>query len=73
MALLARLATVAEGGSYWPWDELRRRQPPEGLSQELGWLAERLSRRPDPSLPLVGTERSTCLAPTLSGLVLAKT
>jgi hypothetical protein len=32
-------------------DELRHRTPPEGLSHEEWWLAEKLSRRPTP-LPL---------------------
>lgn len=56
LVLLSRLATVADGVGYLHWDELRRRQPPEGLSHEHWWLAEKLSRRPTISLPLVGTD-----------------
>jgi Fic family protein len=55
LPMLSRLATAAEGDHYLHWDELRHRPPPEGLSHEQWWLAEKLSRRPTP-LPLLASE-----------------
>ena len=52
MPLLTRLATVVEGDRYLHWDELRHRPPPQGVSHEQWWLAEKLSRRRTP-LPLL--------------------
>ncbi len=49
--LLSRLASAAEGEGYLHWDELRHRPPPQGLTHEQWWLAEKLSRRRTP-LPL---------------------
>ena len=47
LPLLSRLASTAEVGErYMHWDELRNRTPPQGLSHEQWWLAEKLSRRP---------------------------
>ena len=48
--------SAAAGDRYLHWDELRHRPPPEGLSHEQWWLAEKLSRRPTP-LPLLATDR----------------
>lgn len=31
--------------SYWHWDELRRRKPPDGLTMEEWWLQQKLTRR----------------------------
>lgn len=55
LSLLSRLATTAAGDRYLHWDELRHRPPPEGLSHEQWWLAEKLSRRPTP-LPLLASD-----------------
>jgi Fic family protein len=55
LPMLSRLATAAEGDRYLHWDELRHRPPPEGLSHEQWWLAEKLSRRPTP-LPLLASD-----------------
>jgi hypothetical protein len=55
LPLLSRLASTAAGDRYLHWDELRHRPPPEGLSHEQWWLAEKLSRRPTP-LPLLATD-----------------
>jgi Fic family protein len=51
LPLLSRLASAAEGEGYLHWDELRHRPPPQGLTHEQWWLAEKLSRRRTP-LPL---------------------
>jgi len=55
LPLLTRLATVVEGDRYLHWDELRHRPPPQGLSHEQWWLAEKLSRRRTP-LPLLASD-----------------
>ncbi|SBO42637.1 Fic family protein [Cyanobium sp. NIES-981] len=55
LRLLAGLAGEASGDRYLHWDELRYRTPPEGLSHEQWWLAEKLSRRPTP-LPLLAAD-----------------
>jgi Fic family protein len=55
LPMLSRLATAADGDHYLHWDELRHRPPPEGLSHEQWWLAEKLSRRPTP-LPLLASD-----------------
>lgn len=55
LPLLSRLATMVEGDPYLHWDELRHRPPPEGLTHEQWWLAEKLSRRHTP-LPLRGSD-----------------
>jgi Fic family protein len=55
LPMLSRLATAAEGDRYLHWDDLRHRPPPEGLSHEQWWLAEKLSRRPTP-LPLLASD-----------------
>ncbi|MBM5818108.1 MAG: Fic family protein [Cyanobacteria bacterium K_Offshore_surface_m2_239] len=49
--LLTLLASEAAADRYLHWDELRHRTPPQGLSHEQWWLAEKLSRRPT-TLPL---------------------
>jgi Fic family protein len=42
------------GNRYLPWDELRRRQPPDGLTTEEWWLATKLARNGmQRTLPLV--------------------
>ena len=51
LPLLTLLASEAAGDRYLHWDQLRHRTPPQGLSHEQWWLAEKLSRRPTP-LPL---------------------
>jgi Fic family protein len=38
------VSATATGSRYLPWDELRHRQPPEGLTSEDWWLATKLSR-----------------------------
>jgi Fic family protein len=45
MAVLAQLAAATHGDRYLHWDELRHRSPPQGLSHEQWWLAEKLARR----------------------------
>lgn len=42
----ARLALHVAGGRYLHWDQLRRRNPPEGFSWEEWWLGVKLSRFP---------------------------
>lgn len=51
LPLLTQLASETAGDRYLHWDQLRYRTPPQGLSHEQWWLAEKLSRRPTP-LPL---------------------
>ena len=51
MAVLAQLAVATPGDRYLHWDELRHRPPPQGLSHEQWWLAEKLARR-GTSIPL---------------------
>lgn len=53
--LLSLLANGAETDPYLHWDELRHRTPPQGLSHEQWWLAEKLARRPTP-LPLLASD-----------------
>jgi Fic family protein len=53
--LLTLLASGAAADRYLHWDELRHRTPPQGLSHEQWWLAEKLSRRPTP-LPLLASD-----------------
>jgi Fic family protein len=55
LPMLSLLASEAAGDRYLHWDELRHRTPPQGLSHEQWWLAEKLSRRPTP-LPLLGSD-----------------
>ncbi|MFM7732016.1 MAG: Fic family protein, partial [Cyanobium sp.] len=55
LPLLSRLATEVEGERYLHWDELRHQPPPQGLSHEQWWLAEKLSRRRTP-LPLLASD-----------------
>jgi Fic family protein len=55
LPLLSRLATEATEDRYLHWDELRHRPPPQGLSHEQWWLAEKLSRRRTP-LPLLACD-----------------
>ena len=44
-------------GAYLHWDELRHRQPPDGLSHEQWWLALRLARQAlSQQLPLLDQE-----------------
>lgn len=51
MAVLAQLAVATPGDRYLHWDTLRHRPPPQGLSHEQWWLAEKLARR-GTSIPL---------------------
>jgi Fic family protein len=39
------VSATAAGSTYLPWDKLRHRQPPVGLSSEEWWLATKLARR----------------------------
>jgi hypothetical protein len=55
LSLLSLVASAAESDRYLHWDELRHRPPPQGLSHEQWWLAEKLSRRPTP-LPLLASD-----------------
>lgn len=43
--VLAHVSPTLPDGRYLPWDELRRREPPEGLSHEQWWAGMRLARR----------------------------
>ncbi len=45
MPVLKHLAAANQGDRYLHWDELRHRTPPQGLSHEQWWLAEKLARR----------------------------
>src|SRR5215471_17916250 len=38
------VSASAAGSRYLPWDQLRHRSPPEGLSSEDWWLAVKLAR-----------------------------
>ena len=58
LPLLSLLASEGPGEHYLHWDELRHRTPPQGLSHEQWWLAEKLSRRPTP-LPLQASDGQT--------------
>ena len=51
MPVLMQLAAATQGDRYLHWDELRHRQPPQGLSHGQWWLAEKLARR-GTSIPL---------------------
>jgi hypothetical protein len=55
LSLLSLMASAAESDRYLHWDELRHRPPPQGLSHEQWWLAEKLTRRPTP-LPLLASD-----------------
>ena len=55
LSLLSLVASAAESDRYLHWDELRHRSPPQGLSHEQWWLAEKLTRRPTP-LPLLASD-----------------
>ena len=55
VALFADAAPLDEKGRYLPWDEVRHRQPPEGLSPRLNWLRMVMPRRGgSQTLPLRG-------------------
>lgn len=59
MPVLAQLAVGRQGDRYLHWDELRHRPPPQGLSHEQWWLAEKLSRRGTGTpLPLLSSDGS---------------
>ena len=51
MPVLTQLAAATQVDRYLHWDELRHRQPPQGLSHGQWWLAEKLARR-GTSIPL---------------------
>jgi Fic family protein len=69
MPVLAQLAVARQGDRYLHWDELRHRPPPQGLSHEQWWLAEKLSRRSASTpLPLLSSDGSPfwfCQPPSL--------
>lgn len=59
MPVLAQLAASSRGDRYFHWDDLRRREPPQGLNHEQWWLAEKLSRQASGlPLPLLSSEGS---------------
>jgi len=59
MPVLAQLAAATQGDRYLHWDELRHRPPPQGLSHEQWWLAEKLVRRGTGTpLPLLSSDGS---------------
>lgn len=47
VALLQYSDAGRDDGRYLPWDELRRRKPPAGLTVEEWWLATKFRRRQD--------------------------
>jgi Fic family protein len=59
MPVLVQLAAATQGDRYLHWDELRHRPPPQGLSHEQWWLAEKLARRgTGTTLPLLSSDGS---------------
>jgi Fic family protein len=57
MPVLAQLAAGTQGDRYLHWDELRHRPPPQDLSHEQWWLAEKLVRRGTGTpLPLLSSD-----------------
>jgi Fic family protein len=42
---VANASPTLPDGRYLPWDELRHRPPPDGLTHELWWAAMRVARR----------------------------
>jgi Fic family protein len=51
---MVRQSTPLPGGKYLHWDDLRYREPPEGLSREEWWAAVLLAREPAmQALPLL--------------------
>lgn len=57
MPVLTQLAAATQGDRYLHWDELRHRPPPQGLSHEQWWLAEKLARRGTSiTLPLLSSD-----------------
>lgn len=69
MPVLMQLAAARQGDRYLHWDELRHRTPPQGLSHEQWWLAEKLARRststPLPLLSCDGSPFWLCQPPML--------
>ncbi|NLA34185.1 MAG: Fic family protein [Actinobacteria bacterium] len=56
LAALIAVGPVDDKGRYLHWDELRYRQPPDGLTAEEWWLGTRTARRSQAkALPLIGT------------------
>lgn len=57
IALMQKASAVDVKGRYLHWDEMRRRNPPNGLSHEEWWFSTAMTRkavaRP---LPLIGTD-----------------
>ena len=45
-ALIAHNASPLPGGRYFHWDELRYREPPEGMTHEFWWASVALGRIP---------------------------
>lgn len=60
---------AARGGAYLHWDQLRRRQPPDGLTSEQWWLGVKLARmaqrRPLPLADVAGNGFSFTLPDVL--------
>src|SRR5215471_705182 len=58
LSFVARILDVPVAKDrYLPWDELRRRRPPEGLTSEEWWLATKLARNGmRRELPLIGQD-----------------
>ena len=44
LPVMQQLAFTPQGERYLHWDDLRHRPPPQGLSHEQWWLAEKLAR-----------------------------
>ena len=70
MPVLMQLAAARQGDRYLHWDELRHRTPPQGLSHEQWWLAEKLPSRlstgtPLPLLSCAGSPFWLCQPPML--------
>src|ERR1700761_7439985 len=42
--LMGVMNGVRTAGPYLPWDEMRRRPPPEGMTHEEWWLIAKLER-----------------------------
>ena len=69
LPVLQQLAFTPQGERYLHWDDLRHRPPPQGLSHEQWWLAEKLARiGARTTLPLLSSDGHPfwfCQPPTL--------
>ncbi len=73
VALLANADPLDSQGRYLPWDEVRYRQPPDGVSVRLHWFGMAMARRAAArTLPLLGRGGQPfwyCYVPPLLGLL----